>query len=113
MMAAQQRHGGAAILGDRHNRRLLALVAKNRRQGADQHTRSAEADNGPAGKEQSAQMIGGIRERDSGFTHTRCEAMQLAADGARNAAPEIEGRGAQDDDCWLHHSRFLTRIMEK
>ena len=46
-MAAEQGHGEGAVVGDRHHRRLGALVAEQGRQHADQDTRRADADDRP------------------------------------------------------------------
>ena len=48
-MAAEQRHGDAAVLGDRDHRRLGALVGQQRRQQPDHDARGAQREDRPAG----------------------------------------------------------------
>ena len=45
-MAAEQRDDARAVLGDRDDRRLVALVGKERREDADQDAGGADADDG-------------------------------------------------------------------
>ncbi len=75
-MAAEQRHGDAAILRHRHHRRLGPLVGEERRQRADQDAGGAQAHDRLAFGEQPAQMRADIVEPDRGLRHARREAVQ-------------------------------------
>ena len=61
-MAAEQRHGGAAVFGDGDHRRLGALVGEAGRQGADDNAGGADAYDGHALGEQAAQVGDGLGE---------------------------------------------------
>ena len=53
-MAAEQRHDARAVLRQREDRRLVALVGEERREDADQDAGGADADDRPAGGEEGA-----------------------------------------------------------
>ena len=101
-MAAEQRHDRRAVLRHRDNRRLLALVGKERREHADQDAGGADADDRSAFGKQRAEVSRRIA-RD----------MHLAADGVGG---EVRGRRArlrQRNEDRLHRMFRETRIMEK
>ena len=60
VVAAQDRHGDAAVLGHRHHRRLGALVGEQRGQRTDQNADGAQADDRDAALEQPAQVLADV-----------------------------------------------------
>ena len=112
VMAAQQRHGGAAVLGQGQHRRLPRLVRQQRRQGADQHPGGTDADDGPALGEELPEMSPDLGEADGTARDPRAEAMQLAIDGAGSAFAGGQRGGTENDDR-RPHAFPCTRIMEK
>ncbi|MFO1056779.1 MAG: hypothetical protein U1E53_07395 [Dongiaceae bacterium] len=75
-MAAEQRHRGAAVLGDGDHRRLAPLVGQQRRQRADQDAGGAQPDDRLAGGEQRAQMRRDLVEAHRGVGDPRRVAVQ-------------------------------------
>jgi hypothetical protein len=78
-VAAEQRHGDAAVLGDGDDRGLGRFVGEQRRAGADQHAGGADADDRRPGSEQRTQMRAHVGERKRVFGDAGVEAVQ---DGA-------------------------------
>ncbi len=112
VMASQQRHGDAAVLGQGQHGRLQGLVRQQRRQGADQHPGGTDADDGPALGEELPQMRSDLGEADCAARNPRGEAVQLTPDGAGGQLARGKGGGTENDDR-RPHAFPCTRIMEK
>ena len=100
-MAAQQRHGDAAVLGDRDHRRLGALVGEQRRQQPDHDAGGAQRQDRPAGPVEVAQACGqlvvghGVR----GFGHPAARHMERRVrQGLANPQRRRETSLAQQHD---------------
>ena len=123
MVPAQERHGESAVRRHGDHRRLGVLVAEERRQGADEDAAGAHADDGHAGREQAAQVLGGIPVRHVGAVDAMRQTVDVGVGQGRAQAPrQVQAGGTQYDDrrtTWhaLAHShaspRRCTRIMEK
>ncbi len=101
-MAAEKRHDRGAVLGDGDDRRLLALVGKERRQDADQDSGGADADDGPAFEKECADLSGGVRSRQN-----------FAAYCLGGAARGRDAGIGQRDEDRLHARSLAIRIIEK
>ena len=100
VMAAEQRHRDAAVLGDGDDRRLAALVGEQRRDGADQDAGGADADDRRAGGEQRAQVRDRVGERLR-RRHRRARpgrAPACPAAAAADAAPAPARPAAERDE---------------
>ena len=77
-MPAQQWDRGGTVRGDRNHRRLVALVGEIGRQGADQDTAGANADDGCAGGKQAGEVAPGIVEGNVRICDTARQAMHAS-----------------------------------
>jgi hypothetical protein len=111
VMAAEQRHGDAAVFGDGDDRRLGALVGEQRRQAADDDAAGADGDDGLAGSEETAQVLADVVEADGGIRDPGREAVQRGVRQGRHEALR-QGKAAWSEDNDGDH-RDGTRIMEK
>jgi hypothetical protein len=116
MVAAQQRHDGTAVLGDRHHWRLGPLVGEMRCRRPDQDAGGADADDRCSVREQPAEMGGGV-ETPVRASDTAFRPVDLPADRAGGAAGGIEAALGQDHEDGSVHGhaspRLWTRIIEK
>ncbi len=101
MMAAEQRHGGTAVLGHRNHRGLAALVLQMRADGADQDAAGAEADDAPAFVEEPGEMGLGLRIGDIAARHA-VGRVDLAAKLRLEYPRQGQGRDAENEDDRLH-----------
>ncbi len=98
-MAAEQRHRDRAVFGHGDDRRLLAFVAQERRQRADEDTAGAQPDDRCACREQLAQMRRRAREVDVAVERACIGRMNLRAGQQRfEPARQRQGRRTEDDN---------------
>ena len=113
MMPAQERDHRRAVLGHSEDRRLVALVAQQRRQGPDQDAGGAHAHDGDAVAEQALEMRHQLLEADVGGAcrtgrgmDARARQRLAQAFGQRLAA------GAEGDDgdlCFMRRGGCVRR----
>ena len=101
VMPAQERHGDAAVLGDRDHRRLAFLVREQRRQDPDHDAARAQRhDRSPAGK-QIAQRRGEIPVEDQARLrrHPFRRPVQICVrDRRQDALRDLQATRAEQDD---------------
>ena len=98
-MAAQERHGGRAVLGDCHHGRLGALFRDERAERAHQNPAGAQADDWRACGKERAQMIAGLAEALIRRDAMRGERVNPRTRKRRfEVASQAERRRAEDDD---------------
>ena len=99
-MAAQQRDDGAAVLGQRQDRRFGTLVRQDGAEGADQDAGGADADDRRSGLEQRAQMVERRGEFAVGAGDAVGKAVDLGAgqDGAGTFGHFEPALGQDDED---------------
>jgi len=103
MVAAEQRHGGRAILGQRDDWGLAALVMKVRGNGADQDPCGAEADDAAALAKQLAEMGGGLAIGDVAARHA-VRRVDFGTERFAELPGQREGAAAEDEEDGLHHA---------
>ena len=103
MVAAKQRHGGGAVLGEGDDRWLAALVLKVGCDGADQDARGAEADDRTALVEELHQVCGRLAVCDvaTGDTGGRVD---FGAERQLQPLCQRQGGGAEHEEDGLHHA---------
>ena len=107
---AEQRHDGAAVLGDDHHRRLAALVLDQRRQHPDHDPARAERNDRTPGGEQLPQPRGELVVGDDAgpaSSSAQGPCSSRAPDRQGDPARRLEPAGTEHDDRWelAHESR--------
>ena len=99
-MAAQQRDHGAAVFGQRQDRRFGSLVRQDGTEGTDQDAGGADADDRSSRLEQGAQMVQRGGEVAVGPGDAVGEAVDFGAgqDGAGTVGHFKPGLGQDDED---------------
>jgi hypothetical protein len=116
-MAAEQRHDLGAVLRDGDDRRLVALVGKERREHADQNAGGADADDRAAGGEEAVEVGSKVVETPrfgEGRAAEFSRKVHLSSDRRLRPARRFHpGSGQRDEDRAHRAPPFEMRTIEK